>query len=76
LIKANSINTDLVSDFDKNNLLSILFNNLKSMGFIPKHIVDGANHGTWTREVITHFPDAYYTLLEPQNWLKNLFRIY
>jgi hypothetical protein len=45
-----SINTDLVSDFDKNNLLSILFNNLKSMGFIPKHIVDGANHGTWTRE--------------------------
>jgi hypothetical protein len=40
-VKANSINTDLVSDFDKNNLLSILFNNLKSMGFIPKHIVLG-----------------------------------
>jgi FkbM family methyltransferase len=74
-VKANSINTDLVSDFDKNNLLSILFNNLKSMGFIPKHIVDvGANHGTWTREVITHFPDAYYTLLEPQNWLKKSFQ--
>jgi hypothetical protein len=38
-VKAKLI-PDLVSDFDKNNLLSILFNNLKSMGFIPKHIVD------------------------------------
>ena len=61
--------------FDKNNLLGILFNNLKTMGFTPKHIVDiGANHGTWTREVLKHFPEAYYTLLEPQHWLKDSFK--
>jgi FkbM family methyltransferase len=61
--------------FDKNNLLSILFNNLKTIGFTPKHIVDiGANHGTWTREVISHFPEAHYTLLEPQHWLKESFQ--
>lgn len=57
---------------NKNELLEIVFNNFKSIGFNPKHIVDiGANHGTWTREVLTHFPDAYYTLLEPQAWLQD-----
>lgn len=74
-VKHNNIRIDHITNFDKNNLLSILFNNLKTMGFIPEHIVDvGANHGTWTREVITHFPDAYYTLLEPQKWLKTSFQ--
>jgi FkbM family methyltransferase len=68
-------NTIQNNKFDKNNLLSILFNNLKTIGFTPKHIMDiGANHGTWTREVLTHFPDAYYTLLEPQHWLKKSFQ--
>ena len=68
-------NTIQNNKFNKNNLLSILFNNLKTIGFTPKHIVDiGANHGTWTREVLTHFPDAYYTLLEPQHWLKKSFQ--
>lgn len=61
-----------VKEFDKNILLSTLFANLKAMGFIPKHIVDiGANHGTWTREVLDHFPEAYYTLVEPQYWMKD-----
>ncbi len=56
----------------KNNLLFTCFNNLKQIGFEPKHIVDvGANHGTWTRETLKYFPDAYYTLLEPQYWLKD-----
>lgn len=74
-VKPNNIRIDHITNFGKNNLLSILFNNLKTMGFIPEHIVDvGANHGTWTREVITHFPDAYYTLLEPQKWLKTSFQ--
>ncbi|WNM20245.1 FkbM family methyltransferase [Flavobacterium capsici] len=55
----------------KNLLLQTLFTNIKSMGFFPNHIVDiGANHGTWTREVLTYFPDAQYTLLEPQERLK------
>lgn len=61
-----------VEDYNKNALLNTLYTNFKRMGFNPKHIVDvGANHGTWTRETLKHFPHAYYTLLEPQYWLKN-----
>lgn len=57
---------------DKNDLLLNFYNTIKQLGFNPKHIVDiGANHGTWTREALQHFPDAYYTLLEPQSWLKD-----
>jgi FkbM family methyltransferase len=44
---------------------------LKQFGFAPKHIVDvGANHGNWTRTAIKYFPDALYTLVEPQDHLK------
>jgi FkbM family methyltransferase len=44
---------------------------LKRFGFAPKHILDiGANHGLWTREAIRFFPDARYTLVEPQDHLK------
>jgi FkbM family methyltransferase len=44
---------------------------LKRFGFAPKHILDiGANHGNWTREAIAFFPDARYTLVEPQDRLK------
>lgn len=57
---------------DKNDLLLNFYTILKALDFKPKHIVDiGANHGTWTREALKHFPDAYYTLLEPQGWLKD-----
>ncbi len=60
------------SHYQKNDLLFTFFNNLKQIGFEPKHIVDvGANHGTWTRETLKYFPDAYYTLLEPQYWMEN-----
>lgn len=59
----------------KNYLLFNFYDTLKKMGFTPHHIVDvGANHGTWTREALHHFPEAYYTLLEPQNWLKHSFQ--
>ncbi|WP_223033942.1 FkbM family methyltransferase [Hanstruepera marina] len=59
----------------KNNLLASLFINVKEMGFLPKHIVDvGANHGTWTRETLKYFPNAYYTLIEPQKWLQTSFQ--
>jgi len=55
----------------KNVLIGLAFKNLKSKGFIPKHILDiGANHGTWTREVIEIFPNAQYSLIEPQYWLE------
>src|SRR5690348_8677540 len=44
---------------------------LKRSGFAPKHIWDvGANHGNWTRAAICYFPDAEYTLVEPQDALK------
>ena len=57
--------------YQKNTLLEIFFENIKQMGFTPKHIIDvGANHGTWTRETLKYFPEAYYTLIEPQEWLK------
>lgn len=60
---------------NKDYLLFNFYGTLKKAGFIPKHIVDiGANHGTWTREALLYFPDAYYTLLEPQHWLKKSFQ--
>jgi len=59
---------------NKNILIHNGFNLLKKKGFIPHHIMDvGANHGTWTREVMTVFPDANYTLIEPQKWLSESF---
>ncbi len=58
--------------FDKVPLLHTFYSNLKQFGYQPVHFVDvGANHGTWTREALKYFPDAYYTLLEPQYWLQN-----
>jgi FkbM family methyltransferase len=36
------------------------------LGFKPRHVVDvGANVGSWTRGAQRYFPDAYFTLLEP-----------
>ena len=58
----------------KNQLLFNFYSILQRFNFNPKHIVDiGANHGSWTREALKYFPDAYYTLLEPQHWLKKSF---
>lgn len=56
-------------------LLSNFYEIVKNSGFKPQHIVDvGANHGNWTRIALEYFPDAYYTLLEPQSWLKDFFK--
>lgn len=44
---------------------------LARMGFAPKHVLDvGANRGLWTREAMKFFPEARYTLVEPQDHLK------
>jgi FkbM family methyltransferase len=44
---------------------------LARMGFAPKHVLDvGANRGLWTREAVKFFPEARYTLVEPQDDLK------
>jgi FkbM family methyltransferase len=48
------------------------FSLLQRLGFAPKHILDvGANHGNWTRTALKYFPDARYTLVEPQDRLKS-----
>jgi FkbM family methyltransferase len=55
--------------------LEKFFSMLQSLGFAPGHIVDvGANHGNWTRTAIKYFPNASYTLVEPQQLLEKYFR--
>jgi FkbM family methyltransferase len=45
---------------------------LRRLGFAPRHIVDvGANRGYWTRAAFKCFPNAIYTLVEPQDHLKS-----
>jgi FkbM family methyltransferase len=45
---------------------------LLRLGFTPKHIVDvGANRSNWTRAAFKYFPNAAYTLVEPQDQLKS-----
>lgn len=56
----------------KDNLLKNFYGILKQINFKVTHIVDvGANHGTWTRETLKYFPEAYFTLLEPQAQLQH-----
>lgn len=50
------------------------FQCIKNLGFDPKHIVDvGANRGTWTRNALQYFPDAHYSMFEPQAYLSASF---
>jgi len=70
-IRYKKISSPGTNVYDKNILLHNFYSVLKQIDFIPKHIVDvGANHGTWTREALKYFPAAYYTLLEPQQQMK------
>jgi FkbM family methyltransferase len=51
--------------------LDPFFSLLQRLGFAPKDIFDvGANRGDWTRAAIKHFPEARYTLVEPEDRLK------
>jgi FkbM family methyltransferase len=51
--------------------LNRFLSSIEKLGFTPNHILDvGANHGDWTRTSIQYFPDAHYTLVEPQDDLK------
>jgi FkbM family methyltransferase len=52
--------------------LEAFFSSLKQHGAAPRHIIDvGANRGNWTRTALKYFPDAHYTLVEPQDHLKS-----
>jgi hypothetical protein len=53
------------------------FDCVERLGFKPRHIVDiGANRGNWTRTALRYFPDARYTLFEPQGELLKGFDLY
>lgn len=55
-----------LSKFPKGNLVAT-FRNLAKRGFEPTHIVDvGANKGRWSRDARKVYPDAAFTLIEPQ----------
>jgi len=55
--------------------IEVLFEVLRQFSFSPKRIVDvGANHGFWTGTALKFFPEARYTLLEPQDWSKMIFK--
>jgi FkbM family methyltransferase len=52
-----------------------LFSLLKQGGFTPRCIIDvGANRGIWTRAAMKFFPEAHYTMVEPQERLKEYSR--
>ena len=64
-------NGSLVQAPQPANGLDCFFGALKNLDFRPRHIVDvGANKGSWTRKALLYFPDAQYTLVEPQEHLK------
>ena len=47
------------------------FESLVRRGYTPRHIVDvGANRGNWTRTAIKYFPDAHYSMFEPQEKMR------
>ncbi len=40
---------------------------LRRVDFHPRHVMDvGAHRGGWTRRALRYFPEAHYTLVEPQ----------
>lgn len=64
LVRQNSIGVPVFG-------IDSFFSLLKNFAFAPRGIVDvGANHGNWTRTALKYFPDASYTLIEPQDQLK------
>jgi hypothetical protein len=51
--------------------LDLFFGLLDRLRFKASHIVDvGANQGNWTRTAVRYFPQALYTLVEPQQHLR------
>lgn len=73
-VRKKERNFNSLSYVNKHSLLDTFFTTSRNMGFEPTHILDvGANHGTWTRNTLHYFPNAHYSLFEPQKWLKKSF---
>lgn len=55
------------TDLSVEDRLKHFFELLQRLSFKPRHVVDiGANHGDWSRLALAHFPDARFSLFEPQ----------
>ena len=71
LVRSDSLAQATASPSAFNAGTDCFFAALKGLGFHPKHIIDiGANRGSWTRKALLYFPEAHYTLVEPQDHLK------
>jgi FkbM family methyltransferase len=71
LVRGNSLPRTTASPPASDVGLDCFFAALQPLGFHPKHIIDiGANRGAWTRKALAYFPEAHYTLVEPQDHLK------
>jgi len=71
LVRHASLAQPSISSSACNLGLDCFLSALKRVGFQPRHIIDvGANRGSWTRKAVHYFPDAQYTLVEPQDGLK------
>jgi FkbM family methyltransferase len=47
------------------------FDTLLKLNYAPQHIVDvGANRGNWTRTAVKYFPQARFTMFEPQEKMR------
>jgi hypothetical protein len=82
LIKSNYLQKILIEErrnIQNNDLHNFLNNNfftlIKATGIDPSHIIDvGANHGEWTRMALKYFPDADYSMIEPQSDLNQYYK--
>lgn len=79
IIKSSTLNQKLAKNItiieNKADLLSTFYSNLKSADFTPSFVVDiGANTGTWTRELLKHFPRSKVLMIEPQQRLQTHFQ--
>jgi FkbM family methyltransferase len=59
---------------NRNQHLSNLLSVLKAIEFNPNNVIDiGANRGYWTRDLLSIYPKANVTMIEPQSSLKSYF---
>lgn len=79
VINKNYLENVLIKNYNQellkeNKILTNVIQLFVDANFSPNHIIDvGANKGEWSRQVMRYFPNSYYTIIEPQSWLKPSF---